>query len=29
MNELKRAEPQLYRDRVYWVDLGTGTSVRS
>lgn len=29
MNELKRIEPELYRDRVYWVDLHAGTSVRS
>lgn len=29
MHELKRSEPDLYRDRVHWVDLEAGTSVRN
>jgi hypothetical protein len=24
MEELKRADPELYRDRVHWVDLRAG-----
>jgi hypothetical protein len=29
MNELKRLEPQHYRERIHWVDLSTGSNVRS
>ncbi len=28
MNDLRRSEPELYRDRVHWVDLGVGSGVR-
>ncbi len=28
VNELRRMDPDLYRDRVHWVDLGVGTGVQ-